>query len=88
MQALSIIDCPAESHLLAVLVKVNKMLPKRPSHVYLETDVSLVEANMVYGSKITMMMMSFPKKDTSFILVSSIKSKTNKNNNSFSNIIV
>jgi len=51
MQALSINDCPAEPHLLPVLVKVKKLLAKRPSHAFMETHASLVEANMVYEVK-------------------------------------
>jgi len=46
METLRIIDCPAESHLLPILVKVKKILPKHSSHVYMETHVSIVEAYM------------------------------------------
>jgi len=56
MQALSIFDCTdcsAEPHLLSVLVKVKKILTKRLSHACMETHVSFVEANMVYGHKTT-----------------------------------
>jgi len=60
MQALSIIGCPAESHLLTVLMKVN-LLAKRRSHACMETRVSLVETKftsiyVALGRK-TMMMM-------------------------------
>jgi len=56
MQALSIIDCPAEPHLLPVLVKVKKILAKRPSHSCAQTHVSLDKGNMVHGCKTTTMM--------------------------------
>jgi len=59
-QALSI-DCPAELHLVTVLVKVKKISAKRPRHDCVKTRVSLVKANMVYGRKAMMLMMIPPK---------------------------
>jgi len=41
MRALGIIDCLAEPHLVPVLVKIMKILAKRPSRTFLETHVSL-----------------------------------------------
>jgi len=56
MQALSITVCPVEPH-LPILVKVKKMLAKRPSHACAETRGSLVKANVVYERKTMMMIM-------------------------------
>jgi len=55
MQALNIIDCPAESHLLRFLMKV--ILKKVPATLALKLMVVFVEANMVYGCKTTTMKM-------------------------------
>jgi len=55
IQALSIINCPAEPHLLPVLAKVKKMLAIPFSHACVETRVSLGIANMVYIRKTLMM---------------------------------
>jgi len=41
MQALSIIDCLAESHFLLILVKMKKNLAKRPSHALRENPLVL-----------------------------------------------
>jgi len=60
MQALSIIDFPAEPHLLPVMVKVKKILAERPSRTCLETRVSQVSTHMVCGHKTTTMMMIIP----------------------------
>jgi len=49
MQVLCIIDCPAEPHLLLVLMNVKKIWAKCRSHTYMKTHVSLVKANLVYG---------------------------------------
>jgi len=43
----SITDCPAKPH-LHVLVKVKKIVTKRSRHACVETQVSLVKANMVH----------------------------------------
>jgi len=55
MQALNVVDCPAEQHLLHDLVKVKKIWQKRPSHASVETRVSYVGAGMVCGRKRKMM---------------------------------
>jgi len=55
MQTLCIIDCPAEPHLILLLVKMKKILAKHPSQACVETRISHAKANMVYGRK-TMMM--------------------------------
>jgi len=52
MQALGIIDCPAEAHLLPVLVI---FFAKRPSLAWVETHVDLVQKK---GSKTMMVIKS------------------------------
>jgi len=47
MQALIIIDYPVEPHLF--LMKVKKILTKRPSHACVEIQVNFVTANTVCG---------------------------------------
>jgi len=56
MQAFSITYCPVESH-LPVLVKVKKILAKRPSYACVETHVILVTANMVHEHIMMMMIL-------------------------------
>jgi len=56
MQALNSTDCSVEPHVLPVLMKVKKILAKRPSQACVEPHVSHVSASMVSGYK-TMTMM-------------------------------
>jgi len=42
MQALSVVDCPVEPHLLPFLMKMKKSLAKLPSHSCVETHVGMV----------------------------------------------
>jgi len=51
MQALSIINCAVEPHLLPILVKVKKILPKRPIYACIETRISHVTADMICARK-------------------------------------
>jgi len=57
MQALNIIDCPVEPHLLPFLMKIKKMLARRPWHACVETCVSHVSTGTLRGRKTMMMMM-------------------------------
>jgi len=57
MQALSTTDCPVEPRLLSVLVKVKKILAKRPSQACMKTRVTHVRTGIVCGRKTMMMMM-------------------------------
>jgi len=68
MQALSITNCPVELYLLAVLVKVKKILAKYPSHACMKTCVSHVRAGMVCGRKTTMMIIIIQHTSKIFVI--------------------